>query len=151
MREDLRKKVKYALISFAFLFVAVICFAIGSLILWWGQSTGWLLSAFEWLQSIGYWANVVIIILYTPTSFPLIMGYALLPILSGFLFGFWLGMAVYIFVNYLFRGRTEKVSFSLFVFIHESHSNRLTRISAVYSKLWKTCKCHHGRDNNPQS
>lgn len=124
------KRIKNGIIALAVIVVAGLILGTGIGILYWGESTGWLQNGIQDLEGMGYVANIIIIIIFIPTSFPLIPGYALLPIVSGYLFKFWLGLgttiigsqlgflAVYLVVNFLLRKRTEEVTiFFLFLMI----------------------------------
>ena len=101
-------------------------------LLYWAEEQGYITAWFEWLQSIGIYGNLIIALVFVPTSFPLIPGYAILTVACGFLFGFKMGvvtvivgsqlgiLAVYLVVKFLLKKRTERVrlasTFFLIVF-----------------------------------
>lgn len=52
---------------------------------------GYLTPYFEWLETIGLWGNVLLILSFIPASLPALMGYTPLTLASGFIYGLWAG------------------------------------------------------------
>ena len=94
---------------------------LGLAVLWWGSSEGWLLDFFRWLKGAGMKGRLIVALIMIPTNFPFIVGYAMITLASGFLFGFWWGLftvvvgaqlgilAVNLVVRNFLKERTEQV------------------------------------------
>lgn len=120
------KKKQLAIAACVLLFGSTLL-GIGLGILYWGEENGWLFDGFNWLQENAFWGRIIVAIIFIPTNFPFIVGYALLTLASGFLFGFWWGLltvvvgnqlgilSVYIVVNLFLKKKTEKVIISFFL------------------------------------
>ena len=93
----------------------------GTVFLWQSEKDGWLFDFFLWLKGLGKWGCLILCLVMVVSSFPFVVGYALLTLASGYLFGFMWGLvtvvagsqlgflSVYVIVNLFFKKRTEKV------------------------------------------
>merc|ERR1712137_158314 len=74
----------------------VILLAMGSLILLYLEKTGKLETFFNWISSIGYWGNFVLIFVMIIMNFPFAFGWMIVAMLCGFLYGFVEGLVTVI-------------------------------------------------------
>lgn len=120
MAWDRAKKKKVA-IAIGVVLLGITMLSVGFAILYWGESSGWLFDIFDWLQLHDNWGKLIVALVFIPTNFPFVVGYAILTLAAGFLFGFWWGMvtviignqlgifAVFTVVNLFFKKSTENV------------------------------------------
>eukprot|EP00300_Choanocystis_sp_HF-7_P034912 c48000_g1_i1.p1 GENE.c48000_g1_i1~~c48000_g1_i1.p1 ORF type:complete len:276 (+),score=51.61 c48000_g1_i1:130-957(+) len=52
---------------------------------------GYLTPYFEWIDTIGIWGNILLVLSFIPASLPFLMGYTPLTLASGFIYGLWVG------------------------------------------------------------
>ena len=104
----------------AVLAMGVVFFAVVA-VLSWMISSGELTSFSVWVEKLGVWGNVIIGLVLAILNIPPLVGYILVIMLCGYLYGFWwglltviLGSAVGWFLTFLairklFYARAEKV------------------------------------------
>ena len=105
----------------------VLCFGVGSAVLYWLTITGYLEDFLDWIGEIGYWGNLVMVGCLLIINLPMTAGYGSLMLASGFLFKFWAGLltvvvgcqlGVFLVGSFIripfFKRKAHSVSFSFF-------------------------------------
>ena len=94
MLPDVLTEKKGKALVYTILCIGTFAIAIIGLIalLLWLLLSGEIVTVYDWIDGLGFWAYIIFGFLFAIVNLPVMVGYGLLLLLSGLLFGFWWGM-----------------------------------------------------------